>query len=101
MEILGNEIGATSSGRISDVRLSSIAPNLRKLTQKLEIKQASAPIRTEVGFLVIMVCNRKSSINEEGIRQRIAISLSRQKAELVSRRLLRDLRQSAFVDIRQ
>ncbi|MDG2034422.1 MAG: peptidylprolyl isomerase, partial [Rhodospirillales bacterium] len=101
MEILGNEIGATSSGRISDVRLSSIAPNLRKLAQKLKIKQASAPIRTEVGFLVIMVCNRKSSINEEGIRQRIAVSLLAQKAELVSRRLLRNLRQSAFIDIRQ
>lgn len=101
MEILGKEIGPSGSGKISDVKLSSISPNLRELAQNLEIDQASAPIRTEGGFLVIMVCSRKSSMNEEAIRQRIAMSLSEQKAELVSRRLLRDLRQSAFVDIRQ
>ena len=100
MEILGKEIGPNVSGRIKDVKLSSIAPNLRQLAKKLEINEASAPIRTEAGFLVIMVCDRKSSINEQSIRQRIAMFLSEQKAELVSRRLLRDLRQSAFVDIR-
>ncbi len=101
MENLGNDLGPNSSGRISDVKLSSIAPNLRALAKKLEINRASTPIRTEGGFLVIMVCNRESSTNERGIRQRIAVSLLAQKAELVSRRLLRNLRQSAFVDIRQ
>ena len=100
METLGKKIGPNVSGRIKDVKLSSIAPNLRQLAKKLEINEASAPVRTEAGFLVIMVCDRKSNINEQSIRQRIAMFLSEQKAELVSRRLLRDLRQSAFVDIR-
>ncbi len=101
MEILGEETGPSGSGKISNIKLSSIAPNLRQLAQKLEINQASAPVRTETGLLVLMVCSRKSNMNEQSIRQRIAESLSEQKAELVSRRLLRDLRRSAFVDIRQ
>ena len=101
MEILGKESGLSGSGKISNVKLSSIAPNLRQLAQELEINQASAPIRTKAGLVVIMVCSRESSMNEEIIRQRIAASLSEQKAELISRRLLRDLRQSAFVDVRQ
>ena len=101
MKILGEEAGLSSSGRISNVKLSSIAPNLRQLAQELEINQVSAPIKTEGGLVVIMVCSRKSSMNEQSIRQRIAMSLSEQKAGLVSRRLLRDLRQSAFIDIRQ
>jgi len=101
MENFGKETGLRGSGRISDVKLSSIAPNLRQLAQELEINQASAPIRTAGGFVVIMVCSRKSGMNEKSIRQSIAMSLSEQRAELVSRRLLRDLRQSAFVDIRK
>jgi len=101
MENLRKESGLSGSGKISNVKLSSIAPNLRQLAQKLEINQASDPIRAEDGFIVIMVCSRESSMNEEIIRRRIAVSLSEQKAELISRRLLRDLRQSAFVDVRQ
>ena len=101
MENFGKETGLRGSGRISNVKLSSIAPNLRQLAQELEINQASAPIRTAGGFVVIMVCSRKSGMNEKSIRQSIAMSLSEQRAELVSRRLLRDLRQSAFVDIRK
>ncbi|MBN08235.1 MAG: hypothetical protein CMM45_10430 [Rhodospirillaceae bacterium] len=101
MDILGKESGLSGSGKISNVKLSSIAPNLRQLAQELEINQASAPIRTEAGLVVIMVCSRESSMNEAIIRQRIAASLSERKAELISRRLLRDLRQSAFVDVRQ
>ncbi len=101
MKTLGEEIGPNRSGSISDIRISSIAPNLRKLAQTLEIEKASDPIRTDTGILVIMVCNRKPGVDEREIRQRIALSMSEQKAGLLSRRLLRNLRQSAFIDIRK
>jgi len=101
METLGKEIGPNSSGKITDVKVSSLAPNLRQLAQDLEISKASDPIRTPTGILVLMVCSRETDIDETEIRRQVAISLSEQRAELLSRRLMRDLRQAAFIDIRR
>jgi len=101
MNTLGKEIYPNSFGRIADIKISALAPNLRPFAQNLEIGKASDPIRTPAGILVLMVCKRESNIDENEIRQRVANSLVEQRAELLSRRLLRDLRQSAFIDVRQ
>ena len=60
---------------------------------------ASAPIMTGKGALLIYVCTRK--MGEEGInRDAIMSSIGTEKLELQARRLLRDLRRSAYLDVR-
>ena len=48
-----------------------------------------------------MVCSRTFNEDEEKARRRVAQYISRQRAELISRRELLDLRQAAFIETRK
>jgi peptidyl-prolyl cis-trans isomerase SurA len=49
---------------------------------------------------VIMVCEKAGSNTTMPTRDEIADQLARQRAENLARRYLRDLRRTAFVDVR-
>jgi hypothetical protein len=55
-------------------------------------------VQTGSGVLIVMVCKREDigDIMREDIRQ----TLVRDRLDIISRRLMRDLRNSAFVDLR-
>lgn len=101
MERLGKEKGSKQSGRLTDIRLSALPENLRDAVQSVNIGEASKPIRTPGGFLVLMVCSKKGDGSNAAARKNIERMLTEKKAALVARRVLRDLRRSAFVDIRR
>ena len=61
---------------------------------------ASAPIMTGKGALLLFVCSRKVPEGEIN-RDAIVNSLGSEKLELQARRLLRDLRRSAYLDVHQ
>ena len=48
-----------------------------------------------------MICGRRGDLGDDQIRKQVEIMLLEQRASLIARRLLRDLRRTAFVDIRQ
>ncbi len=89
--------GNTDGGR---GRLRDLPPALRTLLQDLPIGQPSAPQRLPDGVAVFMVCERDSPEGGAIDRRQIADSIGEQRADMLQRRLLRDLRSSAFVDIR-
>ncbi len=66
----------------------------------LEIGQASEPVRTDQGILVLMVCDRKDPPPLVPGRNQIADTLSRHRMDQLARRYLLDLRRTAFVDLR-
>ena len=101
MKLLAKEIGLTESKMISNVRLSSLLPTLRRVTQRLEVGQASRPIRTKAGILVLMICSKNIDKDENKIRNNIAQYISQKRAELISRRELMNLRRSAFIEVRK
>jgi peptidyl-prolyl cis-trans isomerase SurA len=84
------------------VGASTLAPQLRDLITKLGTGQASEPILQRGGVGVIMVCSKEVSTGKKGeaSREEVFESLLRQKLDTVSRRYLRDLRRSAYVDVR-
>lgn len=81
--------------------LSDMAPDLRQVVSGLSVGQASGPLPAPGGIQVLMVCERHDG---EGAkppsREEVERMLQGEKLEQFARRLLRDLRQSAFVDIR-
>jgi len=81
-------------------RVGELAGDLRKIVSNLEIGKPSQPFPVDGGLRVVMVCEREEPIANLPSRQDIQRMLAEQKMELQSRRFLRDLRQSAFVDIR-
>ncbi|MCP5432548.1 MAG: peptidylprolyl isomerase [Alphaproteobacteria bacterium] len=88
------------TGEIGTRKLRALAPEFREAVASLQPGQASAPIRSKVGFHVLVVCNRfNESVNlptADEIRQR----LYNQQLSMMQRRYLRDLRRDATVEMR-
>lgn len=101
MDAAGKKLGSPQSGRLSDIKMSSLPESVRNEISKLGDRQASGPIRLGDGVMVLMICERKGDANNEEIRNRIRQMLGSERAELLSRRQMRDLYRRAFVDIRR
>ncbi len=61
---------------------------------------ASEPIRTDKGALVIFVCQRQVPDAGNINREAITSAIGTEKMELQARRLMRDLRRAAYMDVR-
>ena len=101
MDAAGKKLASPQSGRLSDIKLSSLPPQVRSEIAQLDDRQASKPIRLGDGVMVLMICGRTGDKNNEDVRNRIRNMLAGERAELLSRRQMRDLYRSAFVDIRR
>lgn len=100
LEEQGKELGAPQSGRLSNVNLSSLGAQIRGAIEDLQTGQVSQPVQSGGGMVLLMVCDRQSPSSEEEIRQRVATELMRERAELISRRMLRNLWRQAVIDPR-
>ncbi len=101
MDAAGKKFASPQSGRLSDIKLSSLPPAVRDEVANLGDRQASKPIRLGDGVMILMICERTGDKNNEEVRNRMRAMLAAEKAELVSRRQMRDLYRAAFVDIRR
>jgi hypothetical protein len=101
MKLIEMEMGLTKSRLISNIKLSNLLPDLREVAKRLEIGQASKPIRTKAGILVFMICSKKLDNDENKIRKSITQYISQKRAELISRRELMNLRRSSFIEVRK
>ncbi|MFN4281479.1 MAG: peptidylprolyl isomerase [Alphaproteobacteria bacterium] len=100
MDAVAKEIASKDSGAMGTFRMGELSAELRKVVGGLAVGQPSQPFPVEGGLRVIMVCERDEPVANLPSRQEVQRLLGEQKMELQSRRFLRDLRQSAFVDIR-
>jgi peptidyl-prolyl cis-trans isomerase SurA len=101
MEKLAKELGNTRSGKLNDIKLANLPGDIRSAVENLKAGQASPPIKAGGGIVVLMMCGRRGDLGDDQIRKQVEIMLLEQRASLIARRLLRDLRRTAFVDIRQ
>ena len=100
MDKAAKEMGSSTSGGTGLLRVGEMAADLRKVVLALKVGQPSQPLPTDGGFRVLMVCERHDPPSSLPGREEISRMLVEQKLEMQARRLLRDLRQTAFVDIR-
>ncbi|MDC0196201.1 peptidylprolyl isomerase [Gammaproteobacteria bacterium] len=97
----GKELGSKQSGRVEVEDISQLPNNIRNVVEKIELSKASKPIKMSSGFLIIMVCKRTGGDIMKNMRAQIKNMLLQRRAILVDRRMLRDIRRTAFLDIRQ
>lgn len=84
---------------LGEAKLSRIPPEIAEKIRDLSIGKPSEPLATDKGALIFFVCNR--DVPEGGIsREAVLNTIGMEKMELQARRLLRDLRRSAYLDIR-
>jgi len=82
--------GAPMSGSLGTIKLKDLAAKLRNAVQTLPIGVPSKPVHTD----------RPNATTPIDDRQQVRLNIMLEKLDLLSRRYLRDLRRTAFVDIR-
>lgn len=100
MDRVVSELSSTLSGEIGWLRIRDLPEAFRSTVAVLEPGQASRPIKTEAGVHVLMVCDKKGQAQEIDQAAALRKRMIDEQLEIRSRRLLRDLRKSAFVDLR-
>lgn len=101
MDRLGKALGPPAiSANMGTVTLSRLAPDLRTVVTTLPEGKASEPLRAGGGLLVLMVCQRSGGDITPEEREKIREMLFQQRMDDAAQRYLRDLRRSAFVDVR-
>ena len=85
-----------------DLRLSQIAPAMRSLVLGLGVGQPSEPIMQKNGVGVIMVCSKTDAARNPRSRPATTCTetLMRERLDTLARRYMRDLRRTAYVDVR-
>jgi peptidyl-prolyl cis-trans isomerase SurA len=75
---------------------------MRTIVLALEVGQTSPPIVQKNGVGVIMMCEKAAASSALTVpsRDEMAETLMRQRLETLARRYMRDLRRTAFVDVR-
>ncbi|CCG40273.1 Parvulin-like peptidyl-prolyl isomerase [Magnetospirillum molischianum DSM 120] len=99
IEDLSNELNSSKSGRLDNVRPSSLPPEVAKAINGLPVGRASAPIDTPDGLAVFMICSGGGTAGLPS-RSQLRRQIEDERVELLARRHIRDLRRAAFVDFR-
>jgi peptidyl-prolyl cis-trans isomerase SurA len=97
---IGKEKGSPQLSSEGHLRIDQIAPAVRTIVTGLQVGQPSQPIVQKNGVGVIMVCDKEAPHSTLPSREDVADQLTRQRAENLARRYMRDLRRTAFVDVR-
>ena len=95
------QTGTPGSGPLGKLKLSDLSPTFRDAVTALKAGETSAPIVSPAGRMMLLtVCDRVEPKKKPIRRGAVRKLLEQRRAELVARRYLRDLRRTAFVDLR-
>jgi peptidyl-prolyl cis-trans isomerase SurA len=98
---IGQDRAPQTSGDLGRLKVRDMPAELRETVMTLPIAQPSKPLPLRGGVGVLMVCARDMPPGAGGSdREQVNEMLTRQRAETLARRYLRDLRRTAFVDVR-
>lgn len=87
-------------GDVKGARLTEIPDAIRDRLAALDVGETTEPVRTAEGLLIATLCARKGGANTLPTRTQIQNRLGNERFNLLIQRYMRDLRQTAFVDIR-
>ena len=91
------ELGAPDpDGGVGPIR--RLPPQLAEIVADLPVGQPTEPIRAPDSIVILMLCDRTPA--DEGTFDRVYQSMREERADQAQQRLLRDLRNAAYIDIR-
>ena len=100
MRRIGQERAPQTSGEATNVKIGGLDSKFQELLGSLGIGHASKPLNIGNGVAVIMLCSRKQPPSQIPTRDQLVDNLTRQRLDTLARRYLRDLRRTAYVDMR-
>lgn len=94
------ELETKKSGDLKGVTASSLPPQIRDAVAAMKVGQTTKPLRTPEGLLLVTLCARKTDPSGLPGKPKIRQRLANRKFNMLIQRYMRDLRRTAFVDIR-
>jgi peptidyl-prolyl cis-trans isomerase SurA len=94
------ELGTGMSGDLGRLKLTELPPNLRQIVANLPVDVPSPTVTDKGSVRLLMVCERQIPGAKLPSSAEMRRRLSLQRLEVRARRHLRDLRDTAFLDIR-
>ncbi|WP_425997356.1 peptidylprolyl isomerase [Caulobacter sp. DWR1-3-2b1] len=100
LEAAAGKVDGLVAGDLGEAEITDLAPAFQAAATALDIGQVSDPIRTEAGLHLIAVCGKRQSGGGAPSHDQIENRLRGQQLALISKRYLRDLRNSATIETR-
>lgn len=98
MDAKAGAVDGVVAGDLGEADIKDLAPSFRDAIKDLQPGQISAPVRTDAGLHLIGLCGRRQGGIDLPSRDEIQSRLEDQQLSLVSRRYLRDLKNSATIE---
>jgi peptidyl-prolyl cis-trans isomerase SurA len=100
LEAAAGKISGVVAGDLGEAEITDLAPAFQEAANSLKVGQVSDPIRTDAGLHLIAVCGKRQSGAQAPTHDQIENRLRGQQLALISKRYLRDLRNSATIETR-
>lgn len=100
LEATAGKIDGVVAGDLGEAEITDLAPAFQEAANSLKVGQISDPIRTDAGLHLIAVCGKRQSGAQAATHDQIENRLRGQQLALISKRYLRDLRNSATIETR-
>ncbi|MBV8594049.1 MAG: peptidylprolyl isomerase, partial [Caulobacteraceae bacterium] len=88
------------SGDLGEAETKDLAPAFREAAEALKVGQVSAPIRTDAGLHLLVLCGRHAGGAQAMTHDQIENRLYGDELAMIAKRQLRDLRNSATIETR-
>ncbi|MDB5457075.1 MAG: SurA domain [Caulobacter sp.] len=98
LEPAAAKVDGVLAGDLGEAEIKDLAPPFQAAASTLQLGQVSDPIRTEAGLHLIAVCGKRQSGAQAPTRDQIENRLRGQQLNLISKRYLRDLHNSATIE---
>ena len=100
LEATAGKTPGVVAGDLGEAEIADLSPEFKDAAQTLKVGQLSSPIRTRVGLHVLAVCGKRSAGAALADHDQIESRLTGQQLSMISRRYMRDLRNSATIETR-
>jgi peptidyl-prolyl cis-trans isomerase SurA len=100
MTRLAHSIDPSTNVDLVNVDYGDLPTELKPIALDLPLNTPSQPLKLSTGIGVYMVCKRNITSGALPSRDEIAARLLRERLEIMARGYLRDLRRSAFIELR-
>src|SRR5579871_312316 len=98
LEARAGRVPGVVAGDLGEADVKDLKPEFRQAVLNLAVGQVSEPIRTDAGLHLLAVCNRRQAGVDIPSRDEVETRLREDQLSLISKRQLRDLRNSATIE---
>jgi peptidyl-prolyl cis-trans isomerase SurA len=100
LEAVAGKTQGVVAGDLGEAETADLLPEFAQAAKTLQPGQLSQPIRTKVGLHILAVCGKRSAGAPEITHDQLENRLRGQQLSMISRRYMRDLRNSATIETR-